>query len=100
MRVPRPPLVSRIHSATPMPNTPNRPAAVSASEKPTCTGVAPGAPVSGTMPLMPSAILPKPGRGAYGPVWPKPVIESWISRGLSADSRSQPRPSRSSTPGR
>src|ERR1700733_944472 len=39
-------------------------------------------------------------RPACGPDWPKPEIDSMIRRGLTADSRCQPHPSRSATPGR
>ena len=34
-------------------------------------------------PLIASARVPKPGRPAYGPIWPKPVIRAITSRGLT-----------------
>ena len=59
-----------------------------------------GSPFSAAKPLIASASVPKPGRAAYGPDWPKPVTRASTSRGLAAESSSQPSPHRSSVPGR
>ena len=49
---------------------------------------------------MASPMAPKPACCEYGPVWPKPETRIMISRGLMADSCSQPRPHFSRVPGR
>ena len=59
-----------------------------------------GSPVMAAKPLIASARVPKPGRWAYGPNWPKPVTRARTRRGLAADSSSQPRPHFSRVPGR
>ncbi len=38
-------------------------------------------PVRWANPLITSARVPNPGRAAYGPCWPKPVIRTMTSRG-------------------
>ena len=59
-----------------------------------------GSPVAAANPLIASARVPKPGRRAYGPTWPNPVMRAITSRGLTACSSSGPSPQRSRVPGR
>ena len=47
-----------------------------------------GSPVMAANPLIASASVPKPGRRAYGPNWPKPVTRASTSPGLASRSRS------------
>lgn len=59
-----------------------------------------GSPVSAAKPLIASASVPNPGRGEYGPNWPKAVTRVSTRRGLAAFSSSQPRFHFSRVPGR
>ena len=59
-----------------------------------------GSPLSAAKPLIASAREAKPGRRAYGPSWPKPLMRAITSFGLAAISSSGRSPSSSSLPGR
>ena len=65
-----------------MPYAAKMPAQLSATAIPTRSGPWPGIPVTDMSPPMPCAIWSKPGRVAYGPVWPKPEMLAYTSRGL------------------
>ncbi len=54
----------------------NSPAERSETGTPHLTGLPSGSPVTLITPATPCAIRSKPGRCAYGPVWPKPEIEA------------------------
>ncbi len=96
------PVVFLACSAARMPTVASLPVSTSTSATPDFIGVPPelsGSPVIDMRP--PTACTRKsyPGRCAPPPL-PKPLIEQYTARGLSAATSSKPRPKRLSAPGR
>jgi hypothetical protein len=79
---------------------PYRPADRSAIEVPIFAGSPSGSPVTANSPAAACTTVSYAGLDRHGPVCPKPDIDAYTSRGLRAESASQPRPRRSITPGR
>ena len=70
------PVRSRASTAERIATAQNSPADRSLIGIPALTGSPSGSPVTLITPARPWAMRSKPGRMAYGPVWPKPEIEA------------------------
>ena len=82
------PVRSALCSAASAPMQANIAASESPIEMPARAGGRSGSPVTYRRPPIASPIEPYPARGAYGPVWPKPVTRVMISPGLVSHSAS------------
>jgi hypothetical protein len=90
---PRPPLTSTLRTAITVAMAPDRPAIMSAMARRRQHGSRSSKPLREAKPDMASTSVPKPGRFAYGPVWPKPETRTTTSRGFRSSSASGPTPS-------